>query len=75
MGERFSVNGFVAGAGEDHSEGLLAELAAVQCLAAESPKGGDEFEGFSGGYGYGGRRSLDGGEAWRTSPATSSTRI
>ena len=47
-----------------YSEGLLAELAAVQCLAAESPKGGDEFEGFSGGYGYGGRRSLDAGRAW-----------
>ena len=60
MGERFSANGFVAGAGEDHSEGLLAELAAVQCLAAESPTagslpmGGYDFEGFSGGYGYGG---------------------
>ena len=35
------VSGFVAGAGEDHSEGLLAELAAVQCMSSESPISGE----------------------------------
>ena len=37
VGAEVNVMGeFFAGAGEDHSDGLLAELAAVQCMASES---------------------------------------